>query len=344
MKNKINDILIEINGKGLSFKLAETSDFKAWNSVKKESDFCPIDYDWNNIDYQQGYFENIFERYDNISILIYKDKSPVAIWPLCIFRNNGNIEVGTNGREVVAPLFSHDAPKKIIKTVIKTCFNILGILSDTFSISNLKFREVIVNGISDWCVTLFDISNNVSAQQIMYVDLTEPLSDIKLKFRKSYRPLVTKGEKIWKSAVVMDDKSVFEEFRSLHREVAGRETRPDSTWKRQYEMLIEGTAFMITIRNESDQLVGAGFFMVNESNCTYAVAAYKRDLFLQPLGHVVQYKAIEHMINLDLKWYELGEVADSRSGKSEKELSISQFKSGFCTKRLPLLMFCKGNS
>jgi len=41
---------------------------------------------------------------------------------------------------------------------------------------------------------------------------------------------------------------------------------------------------------------------------------------------------------------ELGEVADSRSGKSEKELSISQFKSGFCTKRLPLLMFCKGNS
>ena len=65
----------------------------------------------------------------------------------------------------------------------------------------------------------------------------------------------------------------------------------------------------------------------------YGVGAYDRSLFDKPLGHVVQFRAIQELQNRRIRWHKLG----ARSYPSEqppptsKELTIGDFKQGFAT-------------
>ena len=80
-------------------------------------------------------------------------------------------------------------------------------------------------------------------------------------------------------------------------------------------------------------MVGGGLFHVTRDECEYAVGAYDRSLFDKPLGHVVQYHAIEEMKRRNIRWYKLGPrfyPADVPH-PTQKELSIADFKQGFAS-------------
>jgi FemAB family protein len=172
----------------------------------------------------------------------------------------------------------------------------------------------------------------------LYVDLSLSLDDIRLSFRKSYRPLISKGLAIWTTDVVERvDSEVLEDFRRLHLKVAGRATRSGRSWELQREAVASGDAFLVTLRDKAGALVGGGLFLLSGSEALYAVGVYERDLFQMPLGHVVQYKAIETMKRLGLRWYFIGArpyPGDSPS-PTEKEVQIGEFKEGFSTHCYP---------
>ncbi|SVE16488.1 uncharacterized protein METZ01_LOCUS469342, partial [marine metagenome] len=135
---------------------------------------------------------------------------------------------------------------------------------------------------------------------------------------------------------ILDSKTItweyMQEFHSLHIREAGRETRSEESWKRQYEMVKADEAFVIFGTFEN-QLVSAGFFSYNKTNCYYQVSASRRDLFDKPLFHAIMWTAILYAKNLGCRWFEVGEKyfpnhpADKIS--TTKELGISNFKSGF---------------
>ena len=70
---------------------------------------------------------------------------------------------------------------------------------------------------------------------------------------------------------------------------------------------------------------------LTKDEANYSVGVYRRDLSDQPLGHIVQDRAIQYFLDLGLKRYKIGhkpfQTFDSEL--SQKEKSISEFKSGF---------------
>lgn len=190
-------------------------------------------------------------------------------------------------------------------------------------------------GLDLWHRTVVERSAQCRVGHELYVDLSLDVEMIRGNFRKSYRPLIHKGQKLWKTCTYVKEvpSDTFSEFRELHRKVAGRVTRPIETWNIQEQAIRSGEAFLVTLRNSDDEMVGGGLFHVSKDEGAYAIGAYDRNLFDLPLGHVVQMAAIEQMKQLGLRWYFLGNRSypgDIRP-PTDKELSISHFKEGFAT-------------
>ena len=157
------------------------------------------------------------------------------------------------------------------------------------------------------------------------------IEDIRSGFRKSYKPLVNKALKEWRVEVCEDDiETAFEDFRKLHLEEAGKQTRSMSTWSIQKAQIKNKEAFLVTVRDDME-LIGAGLFNYSRDIGLYSVGAYKRELFDKPIGHAVQMIAIKKLKEIGCKTYLLGQKATNLQdgSASSKELSISHFKDGF---------------
>jgi len=163
------------------------------------------------------------------------------------------------------------------------------------------------------------------------IDLNRPIEIIRQGVRKSYTSLINWGIKelspkiIDYSTVSLQD---IENFRNLHKEVSGRTTRSKNSWLRQYEMVLNNNAFMVTGQIK-DEIVSAGFFIYNSTNCYYGSSASKRDLFEKPLFHSLLWTSIEHSKIIGCNWFEVGEQILKSSKVKSKEMNISNFKAGF---------------
>jgi FemAB family protein len=163
------------------------------------------------------------------------------------------------------------------------------------------------------------------------------MAAIRNTFRKSFKSLINKGLTLFDNEVLdarQLSRSIWEEFKNLHLEVAGRKTRNEASWDKQYEMVLSGSAFLVTARDRaSGRMIGAGFFQYTRDEGQYAVAAYDRNLFDQPIGHALQQLAIERMRALGLKWYKIGErrFTHELPSATRKEIAISEFKHGFAS-------------
>jgi len=131
-----------------------------------------------------------------------------------------------------------------------------------------------------------------------------------------------------------------EDFRKLHTHEAGRETRSKESWRRQFEMVQAGEAFVV-LAQLNNELVSAGFFMHSKTNCYYGVSASRRDMFEKPMFHSLMWSAILHAKTLGCRWFEMGwqlflnqaylpsYLTFADKPPSKKELGISEFKAGF---------------
>ncbi len=172
----------------------------------------------------------------------------------------------------------------------------------------------------------------------LFINLNQDLIKIKSGFRKSYRSLVNSGAKNWTVGILdVPDKKVWESFQDLHRSVAGRKTRNNETWDIHFNDIVKQQAFLVYLLNKDGQMDGAGFFNFTKDEGLYSVAAYKRELFDKPLGHVVQYRAIEELKKRGVRWYKLGSrpYATDTPAPSKKEISIGEFKQGFASDIFP---------
>jgi len=167
------------------------------------------------------------------------------------------------------------------------------------------------------------------------IDLKDEKSVQKSSIRKSYKSLINWGIRELKPKV-FDAKNItwelIDEFRRLHIRVSGRETRSKESWRRQFEMVQVGEAFVV-LGNLENEVVSAGFFMHSKTNCYYGISASRRDLFEKPMFHSLMWTAILHAKELGCKWFEVGEQLypnhPHETPPTKKELGISKFKSGF---------------
>ena len=124
----------------------------------------------------------------------------------------------------------------------------------------------------------------------------------------------------------------------MHQSVEGRSTRSLDSWGAQLEAIACFAAFFVFFRDGANKMVGSGLFYVTRDECVRAVGAYDRSLFDKPLGHMIQYQAIEEMKSRNICWYKLGRRSylGNAPEPSAKKLSISDFKQGFTCHLFPI--------
>ena len=326
-----------------------SDDKSIWCEMERNvRDYVPIDYAFYNIIYQKKYFESLYDDYTDISIVILRGGIPIGLWPLAYWRMNDAYIIGSNGLEVLPPLIvNNNLTTEARRKIFKKCINILERVCDEMNISSYCVKEVLMkNGYSAWSQCFLE--NNAYVRNVSmgcFVDLSLPLDTILEKMRRTNRYSIKKAKSLWKSKIVTknDDvdtiNSTFRQFRKLHMEVAGRETRSKDTWDIQCEALKNSDDFVILLYNKEHELIGASLYSTTKTNVTYSVAAYKRELFKQPVGHISQWLAIEYAKKLNKQWYYIGQRPYSNDflKPTDKEIAIGHFKEGFATNFYPTI-------
>ena len=165
------------------------------------------------------------------------------------------------------------------------------------------------------------------------IDLLPGSDALFRSFRKSHQKQIRRHLDKLNVEITTRD-SVLDELRALHLAVSGRVTRPLPTWKCQAIAMQRGEAFIVTTRDELKQLIGALYVMHSKTSAVSFSAAYRRDLMQAglPLGHVCEWKAIQHLAdNTTVASYQIGKLS-RRQNSTAKLQNISYFKDGFAPK------------
>jgi len=312
-----------------------------WEETFNRLPYKPFAYSNTSLDYQLAYQEGHGGSWQDLSSVIYWDNRPVALWPLSISIKENAAKITSQGLPVMAPVFVAECPIVSRKRIIKVCLELADTVATAHKISEWESGESFSNsiGMSEWHVQSMTRDSLCHLVHELYLDLGLDIAEIKRNFRKSYKSLIVSGSKLWTVGVLdgRNDESIWEEFQNLHCTVSGRVTRSDETWMMQYQDIVCGRAFLVWLRNSAGEMVGGGLFNFTDDEGVYAVAAYDRTLFDKPLGHVVQYRAIEELKKRNINWYRIGvrPYASDNPKPTDKEISIGEFKQGFSSHCFP---------
>jgi FemAB family protein len=282
-----------------------------------------VEYTPTFVRYQESYFFA-----EDASLIIEHDRRPVAVLPLAVYEGN----LTSNGGDILPPLMVAGLPEKVEKKIVADCLRHVD--AECLRIEQALWRSTEIvrqEGLSLWHRRLRERGARVAEPTTeLFVNLAWPAERIRANIRKSYRSLIEQGKKEYSATLGVN----ILPLKRLHLEVAGRVTRPDTTWEAQQGAIDAGEAFCVYLLDKDENPVGGALFHRSRDEGLYAVGVYRRDLHDKPLGHLVQAFAIEHMQRLGLKWYHLGARPYEAN---EKELQIAHFKEGWATHSYPRL-------
>lgn len=317
---------------------------KTWDSLA----YQPTSYAAGMIDYQMAYFAGAGWQVEDASLILMNDGAPCGLIPLML-RTGDAASLTSNGQPIFQPVFTRTTMPGTVKKVGAWLIDLLTETHRRLGLTTMNFEGVPdmapPYGLGEWHRQQMTAGATATVLHDVYTQTSLPLADIRGSIRKSFRPLVSQGEKLWTTGIA-DSASITEalwdEFRNLHIAVAGRVTRSLESWQEQAKMIRAGDAFFVYLREPSDgRMVGGGLFQTTRDECVYAVGAYDRTLFDKPLGHVVQYRAIERAMAMGLKWHKIGyrPFPGDQAKPSRKEIAIGEFKQGFSTHVFPRFLF-----
>lgn len=296
------------------------------------------------MDFQFAYQTAHGGNWADLSAVLYWNNEVAALWPLSFSRKDGGCRFSSQGMPVLPPVFVKDCPAVSRKKIIKACMDTADEYCRLQSVEEWSSQDAFGNqlGISEWHQESLARDIHCTLEYDLLIDLSESLDTIKSRFRRSYKPLISKGLKTWDVRLLAEqDEETWQEFKELHKQVSGRVTRSDRTWELHHNDIGKGKGFLVCLYNGSGIMDGAGFFNLSRDEGLYSVAAYKRELFDQPMGHVVQYVATGELIRRGVRWYKLGNKPQSTDANpsTAKEYSIADFKQGFATNIMPRYRF-----
>lgn len=337
--HELNKILIE-SGLDAQIRHHKKED---WNRVIKQSKFVPTVYAWDFLNYNSAYFQSFSESSSDISLIIYHDKIPCAVWPIAFDPSDKEPLKTVNklyGGIVVPPIFIDNFQKKSQRVIVKSCIRFLNNMLKLSHGDCWRTNELSIEGsMGQWhqiALEMGAILDRVNYD--MYMDLSMSINEIRSSIRKSFRPLISSGLKNW-HVTVMDEycDDTWNNFRALHKKVAGRITRPIETWNIQHEAIKSGNAFLVYVSNTDGNMVGGGYFDMSEHECNYSVGSYDKDFSDEPLGHMVQYQAILTAKEKGRKMLYVGDrlYRENLPQVTQKRSQISYFQQGFSNKIYP---------
>jgi hypothetical protein len=314
---------------------AETAPYiqhkSAWDDLLKND---PIQYPLGS-PLDQTYCEAYAEswKYDDISILVHNDGKPLAGLQISLGRSlDGQQALDFYGRPCYLRL-NRTIPILTLEKAQKLLTETLSEKIAALEGAPLHFMEMCSKGeLSDFCIALLKAGFHAAPYYTQILDLQESVETLKQGIRKSYKSLISWGEKNL-SPVIYDSQTItevaFRSFHALHVEAAGRETRSKASWDIQLDQIRRNEAFLV-LGTLDDKPVSGALFLTSPAYCYYGVGASDRALFEKPLSHAILWAGILEAKRKGMLSFEMGELVHLYdAGYSEKEKNISLFKSGF---------------
>ena len=326
---------------------ARRKDIKSdWQKVEATVDYLPVVYTRALIDYQTAYWTGHENAFLDMSVVLYFNHRPVGIWPLSLIALSNKIQIGSFGGVLCPPIFDRQLPNKSANKLILACQEFLRALCLKWNLREWESAESFPqhSWLSNWHLNAMKNGAVAKMRHDLFVDLSLDISLIKQCFRESYKSLINSSKNHFDIHVFGNSNScavagfrVWEDFRVLHLASAGRVTRSEETWNLQYKSILSGDAFLAYANDKTGKLVGGALFNISKSEGYYSVGAYDRDLFDKPIGHAIQFRAIEEMKKLAIRFYHIGDIhyPGENLERSEKQNKITHFKSGFATHIFP---------
>lgn len=293
-------------------------------------------YQETNLAYYREYFQCTAED----ASFCVAGKRPV----LAFLMDAPTARMGQYGGQPTAVVFREDATEAEAIEAWKIAQNYL---QKNFAEVEFQFEEINSETLSGFTQWLLNKGQSPRVLFRQHLNLEQSEESLLAKCRKIYRANIRKGQEALSVRLINHDTietGDIEAFRQLHIRVAGKETRSKMSWSLQEEMIRQSEAFALYgyLNNE---LVAAGLFPHTRYRCYYGVGAYDRTLFDQPLSHGLVWSAVMQAKKQGCQWFDLGDIFFSHMVKAdgtlptEKELSISHFKSGFGGALVSVLRF-----
>lgn len=331
----------EIHARNLAATFRDV-DHQSYTSAFEQAAYPGVDYDPLMLDYQIAYMRGAGWDSQDCSVTLFHEGRAVGICPVVVLSKDGQFMLSSGTTDLFPPLYVSGLSANLQRRLSKDLQALISTMAKKIGVTQWHGQESFSGrfGMSDWHDLLMANGARVSVLHDLYVDLSLDLTEIRAGFRSSYKSLINKAERLWRMQIVDNEEGEDEwrRFHRLHAETAGRETRPQATWDMQWTAIVQGHGFLVCLFDDMNGMVGGGYFHVTSTEGIYAVGAYNRSLFDKPLGHVVQYCAIKELKSRRIRWYRIGRRCYEADvpPPSEKELSISKFKSGFSTHLFPV--------
>lgn len=321
----------------IPLKTAKVSD---WQALLDCLPYQPVGYHRLQCDYQHAYFSSSFPVYRQLDCLIQFNSEIVGLWPLAIYGDQYGLRISShvNGAPGISPpLLRPELSDRQVKTINQAWLGAIAALVPSLGIklqSSLCFvSDAPWTNVPDWANRLLLQGARLVGRYRMVANLSTNDADYHRQLRKSYKSLIHKAEKTWQVTLdTIGDACTFAQFQSLHEQVAGRKTRSAETWRHQFEAIEAGAAFAVYLRHQ-DRLIGASLYNASRHAAYYAVGAYDRSLFDQPVAHLSLFNAIGHARTAGQQLFILGDrpFPGDTPPPSAKEARIAFFKEGFAT-------------
>jgi hypothetical protein len=232
--------------------------------------------------------------------------------------------------------FSQKGLQDAISLLLQECCKFMPIKSFTDSTKGYRysesFNDKMISSFGKKFIKLSDVVVPVFEQ---FICLEHEFSLILRGFSKSVKSAIKDAIRVGLKVSVYDSNSgysetanAFEELRRLHFESARRITRSDSTWELQFNLILGGNSFLITISDDSG-VIGAALFYKNNVTAYYAVSAKVSETRLS-VSHVLIYEGIKYSKSVGLKRLYMGKQFSKKISTTDNKIeAIENFKSFF---------------
>jgi len=336
------------------------TDAGKWDNILNNSKYVPIDYTHETLNYRVKFLEENNKKVIDFSIIINDRNISVAVWAISISLNK-NYEISCFGREIKEPIFINDIQEKDKENIIKKCFSFLKQLSSILEVKEMKVSAPFHSkNLNYWSENCLELSANTRLKYNLYLNLNREKTEIVKSFRTVYRNYHNSWKKKkfdnYAPRILKNDNSeLWSKFKKLHEIETGRITRSNKTWGIHYENIIKKKAFLSYIAHkETNEILGGAYFALSKDEAYYGVGKYSKKYKKEkiPLGHLIQFAAIEEMILRKIKVYKIGLFHSQiitnegleqkkiiKDNLSHKEKSISYFAKGFASEISPEIIY-----
>jgi len=276
--------------------------------------------------------------------------SVAAICPLILETYNREAEsvreFSHGGDAVPAPAMADTLYEQTKKQVLLRAFAHVDELARQLNVARASFRmSPLARSFGDATIPapnpLLKYGFNDISLTTQVIHLVPEEQQLLQGMRKGHRADVSRGEKLLQ-ATILDKDSVtseaFERYRLLHHKAAGRSTRPLATFQMMYKWIRDGLA-ILTVASLHGKDVGFAFVSVYKDAAYYSSSCEDPDHNNLPIGHILQWRALQWLKRHSVRRYEIGVQFYSSQPHaivSEKESNISFFKRGFGGAPVPL--------